>query len=61
MFGNALGGKCEQMKDIDPRRKKILGREHIQLTDAFFEMPYVQKYMRDKGIASREDFPPLVL
>jgi hypothetical protein len=48
------------MKGIDLRREKIIGREHIKLTDAFFELPYITRYMKDKGL-SRDTFPPLVM
>jgi GMP synthase-like glutamine amidotransferase len=29
IFGHAMGGKTEQMTDIDPKRMKIIGREYI--------------------------------
>jgi GMP synthase-like glutamine amidotransferase len=60
IFGHALGGSTEQMRDIPGWRQKIIGREHIKLTDAFFEMPYVKKYLDDAGL-TKETFPPLVM
>jgi GMP synthase-like glutamine amidotransferase len=41
IFAHALFGQVEQMKDISPDRVKIIGREHIKLTEDFFKLPYV--------------------
>ena len=41
-------------------RPKILGRETIKLTEAFFEQHYVQRYMKEHGL-SVETFPSVVL
>jgi GMP synthase-like glutamine amidotransferase len=40
LFAQYLKGKVEKMV-LGPDRPKILGRERIKMTDAFFEMPYV--------------------
>lgn len=56
IFGHALGGKTGQMTDIPSSREKIIGRELIKPTDAFFQMPCVQKYLKEHG-----EVPPIVL
>jgi hypothetical protein len=48
------------MNDISPDRVKIIGREHIKLTEDFFGLPYVIKYMEKKGL-TKEAFPKIVL
>ncbi len=48
------------MKNIPIERQTIVGREHIVLTDAFFELPYVKKYMNENSY-TKETLPALVL
>ncbi|TNV85281.1 hypothetical protein FGO68_gene2777 [Halteria grandinella] len=60
IFGHALGGRTEQMKGIPEVRQKIIGREYIKVTEAFYEMPYVKKYMEDKGF-TKDTMPKIVL
>ena len=60
IFGHALGGQTSQMQGIPSWRQKIIGREHIQLTDSFFTMPYVQKYMSDNSLTI-DTFPSIVM
>jgi len=55
----AMGGRVEKMPRNE-ERPKCLGREHIQLTDEFFEQPFVKKYMAKTGL-TRETFPNMVL
>ncbi len=38
------------MKEIAAERVKIIGREHIKLTEEFFKLPYVQSYMQKHGL-----------
>lgn len=59
LIAQALGGKIEKMV-LAKERPKIIGRELIKLTDAFFEQEYVKKYMLNKEL-TKESFPPLVL
>jgi GMP synthase-like glutamine amidotransferase len=60
IFAHALGGKVEQMTSIPEDRKKVIGRELIQLTDPFYELPYVSSYMKKKGY-TRETLPALIM
>lgn len=60
IFAHALGGQTEQMRDIDPARQKIIGREHIECTDDFFALPYIQKYMIEKGF-TKQTMPEVVM
>ena len=55
----AMGGKVEKMP-YNAERPKCLGREHIQLTDEFFEQAFVKRYMDKVGL-TRETFPKLIL
>jgi len=55
----AMGGKVEKMPH-NPERPKCLGREHIQLTDEFFQQPFVIRYMEKNGL-TRDTFPKLIL
>jgi len=55
----AMGGKVEKMP-YNSEKPKCLGREHVQLTDDFFEQGFVKRYM-DKSGLTRETFPKLIL
>lgn len=59
LFAHVLGGKTQKMV-LGPDRPLILGRELIKLTDAFFDLPYVKKYMKDNNL-TKDIFPALVL
>ena len=48
------------MKSIPDDRKKIIGREFIQLKDSFYELPYVSSYMIKKGY-TRKTLPKLIM
>ena len=48
------------MRDIPVVKEKIIGREYIQLKEAFFDMPYVKKYMDEKQL-TKETIPKVVL
>ena len=60
IFAHALGGEVEQMTSIPEDRKKIIGRELIQLTESFYELPYVSSYMKKKDY-SKETLPSLIM
>ena len=60
IFAHALGGNVELMTSIPEDRKKIIGRELIQLTDFFYELPYVSSYMKKRGY-TRETLPKLIM
>eukprot|EP00347_Sterkiella_histriomuscorum_P013552 403364277 len=53
------GGAVEKMF-LAGDRPKILGREQITFLDVFFEQPYVQSFMKKRGL-TKETFPNIVL
>jgi GMP synthase-like glutamine amidotransferase len=55
----AMGGVVEKMP-YNPENPKCLGREHIQLTDEFFQQPFVIRFM-EKNDLTRETFPRMIL
>jgi len=59
LFAQYLGGKVQKMF-LGVDRPKILGRESIKLSESFFELAYVQKYMSDQGL-TKDTFPTVVL
>ncbi len=54
-----MGGKVYKMV-LGHERPKILGRELIKLSDSFFELSYVQRFMKRHNY-TKEDFPKIVL
>jgi GMP synthase-like glutamine amidotransferase len=48
------------MIDIAPERVKIIGRELIKVTADFFNLPYVQKFMKENSY-TEETFPKIVM
>ena len=60
IFAHALGGAVELMNSIPEDRKKIIGRELIQLKESFYELPYVSSYMKKNGF-TRETLPKLIM
>ena len=60
IIAHSLGGRCSKMLDLPKERAKIVGREHIKLTDEFFKLKYVQRALDGLGL-TKETMPDIVL
>ncbi len=54
-----LGGNVKKM-ELCQGKSKIIGRETLKLTDEFFELSYVKRYLKDNNL-TKENFPTVIV
>ena len=59
VLAHCLGGKVEKMK-LTKERPKILGRELIKMTDDFYNLGWVKRFLKKNNL-TKENIPPIVL